>query len=228
MQLNSTLPDKVTQHWQIVKNGVHNFTQSVQQKATQTTDNTKAYLENNWQNVEKITNNTSEVIQKNINTAIHDLLSQYPWFFQILDIFTWGINHPVRGVIILLFTIAVLWSIIKAIVKIIETASWSIFKIPFILLQKFLKSLWIIFSQVGIFGLGKIQPNQFHYSKQQRLAEISRRLEVIHNEQKALLQEAAKLMKSDNRMIIPFASEKYQLNEPQRHKEHEERKEEEK
>jgi hypothetical protein len=61
MQLNPTLPDKVTQHWQIVKNGVHNFT--------------KAYLESNWQNVEKITNNTSEVIQKNINTAIHDLLS---------------------------------------------------------------------------------------------------------------------------------------------------------
>jgi hypothetical protein len=216
MQLNPNLPEKVTQHWQIVKNGVHNFTQSVQQKATQTTDNTKAYLENNWQNVEKITNNTSEVIQKNINTAIHDFLSQYPWFFQILEIFTWGINHPVRGVIILLFTIAVLWSIIKAIVRIIETASWSIFKIPFILLQKLLKTLWITFPKFGTFGIGKIQ------SKHQRLAEISQRLEVIHNEQKALLQEAAKLMK------IPFESENYELNEPQRHEEHEERKEEEK
>ena len=122
---------------------------------------------------------------------MHDFLSQYPWFFQVLEIFTWGINHPVRGGIILLFTIAVIWSIIKAIVKIIETASWSILKIPFILLQKLLKSLWITFPKVGIFGIGKIQ------SKQQRLAEISQRLEVIHNEQKALLQEAAKLMKSD-------------------------------
>ena len=214
MQLNPTLPDKVTQHWQIVKNGVNNFTQSVQQKATQTTDNTQAYLENHWQNVEKITDNTSEVIQKNINTTIHDFLSQYPWFFQILEIFTWGINHPVRGVVILLFTIAVLWSIIKAIVKIIETASWSIFKIPFILFQKILKSLWIKFARFGIFPIRK------PHSKQQRLAEISQRLEVIHNEQQALLQEAAKLMK------IPFASEKYELNEPQRHEEHEERKEE--
>ena len=214
MQLNPTLPDKVTQHWQIVKNGVNNFTQSVQQKATQTTDNTKAYLENHWQNVEKITDNTSEVIQKNINTTIHDFLSQYPWFFQILEIFTWGINHPVRGVVISLFTIAVLWSIIKAIVKIIETASWSIFKIPFILFQKILKSLWIKFARFGIFPIRKT------HSKQQRLAEISQRLEVIHNEQQALLQEAAKLMK------IPFASEKYELNEPQRHEEHEERKEE--
>jgi hypothetical protein len=226
MQLNSTLPDKVTQHWQIVKNGVHNFTQSVQQKATETTDNTKTYLENNWQNVEKITNNTSEVIQKNIHTAIHDLLSQYPWFFQILEIFTWGINHPVRGVMILLFTIAVFWSIIKAIVKVIETASWSILKIPFILLQKLLKSLWMTLSQVGIFGIGKIKTNQFNNNKQHRLAEISQRLEVIHNEQKALLQEAAKLMKSENTIIIPLASENYKLNEPQRHEGHEERKEE--
>ena len=66
----------------------------------------------------------------------HNYLSQYPWVFQILEIFTWGINHPVRGVIILLFTIAVFWSIIKAIVKVIETASWSILKIHLILLQK--------------------------------------------------------------------------------------------
>jgi hypothetical protein len=215
MQLNPILPDKVTQHWQIVKNGVHNFTQSVQQKATQTTDSTKAYLENNWQNVEKITNNTSEVIQKNINTAIHDLFSQYPWFFQILEVFTWGINHPVRGLITLLFTIALLGSIIKSIVKVIETASWSILKIPFILLQKLLKSLWMILSQLGIFGIGKIKTNQFNNNRQQRLAEISQRLEVIHNEQKGLLQEAAKIMKSENTMIIPFASEKDELNETQ-------------
>ncbi|MBE9230917.1 hypothetical protein IQ231_04245 [Cuspidothrix issatschenkoi LEGE 03284] len=215
MQLNPILPDKVTQHWQIVKNGVHNFIQSVQQKATQTTDNTKAYLENNWQNVEKITNNTSEVIQKNINTAIHDLFSQYPWFFQILEVFTWGINHPVRGLITLLFTIALLGSIIKAIVKVIETASWSILKIPLILLQKLLKSLWMTLIQLGIFGIGKVKTNQFNNNRQQRLAEISQRLEVIHNEQKGLLQEAAKLMKSENTMIIPFASEKDELNETQ-------------
>ncbi len=197
MQLNSNLSETVIRRWQIVKNGVNNFTQSIQQKATQTTDNTKAYLENNWQNVEKITNNTSEVIQKTINTSIHDLLSQYPWFFQILEIFTWGINHPVRGIIILLFTIAVIWSIIKAIVKIIETASWSILKIPFILIQKLLKTLWITFPKIG-----KIKNNQLKDSNQQRLAEISHRLEVIHHEQQALLQEATELMKSDSQNIM--------------------------
>ncbi|MDP5017425.1 hypothetical protein FJR11_05735 [Anabaena sp. UHCC 0187] len=210
MQLNSNLSETVIQHWQIVKNdisqNVNSFTQSVQQKTTQTTDNTKAALENNWHTVEKITNTTSGVIQKTINTSVHDLLSQYPWFFQILEICTWGINHPVRGVIILLFTIAVIWSIIKAIVKIIETASWSILKIPFILLQKLLKSLWITFSKVGTFGISKIQSNQLNDSKQQRLAEISHRLEVIHNEQKALLQEAAKLMKSDSQNSINNAN----------------------
>jgi hypothetical protein len=205
MQLNQNLSETVIQGWQIVKDSinqnVNSFTESVQQTATQTTDNTKDYLE-------KISNNTSGVIQKTINSYVHDFLLQYPWVFKILETITWGINHPVRGVIILLFIVAIIWSVIKAIVKLIETASWSILKIPFILLQKSLKSLWITFTKVGIFGIGKI-PNQLHDHKQQRLAEISHRLEVIHNEQQALLQEAAKLMKSD--------SEKYGLNEPQRH-----------
>ena len=76
MQLNSNLSATVTQRWQILKNGINqnldSFTQSIQQQATKTTDNTKDYLENNWHNVEKITNNTSGVIQKTINTSVHD------------------------------------------------------------------------------------------------------------------------------------------------------------
>ena len=209
MQINSNLSETFIQRWQIVKDGINEnlntFTESVQQTATQTTDHTKDYLENNWHVVEKISNNTSVAIQKTINNSVHDFLAQYPWVFKVLETITWGINHPLRGVIILLFTVAIIWSIIKAIVKLIETASWSILKIPFILLQKLLKSLWITFTKVGIFGIGKI-PNQLHDHKQQRLAEISHRLEVIHNEQKELLQEAAKLMKSN--------LEKYGLNEP--------------
>ena len=206
MQLNPNLSEAGIERWQIVKDDINqnlnSFTQSIQQTATQTTDHAKASLENNWHVVEKITNTTSGVIQKAINTSVHDLLAQYPWVFKVLEIFTWGINHPVRGVIILLFTMAVIWSIIKAIVKIIETASWSILKIPFILLQKLLKSLWITFTKVGIFGIGKNKNNQLNDNKQHRLAEISHRLEVIHNEQKALLQEAAKLMKSDTQNSI--------------------------
>ena len=223
MQLNFHLSDTFIQRWQIVKDGINQnlntFTESIQQTTTQTTDHAKDYLKNNWHSVEKISNNTSGVIQKTINNSFHDWLTQYPWIFKVLETITWGINHPLRGVIILLCTISIIWSIIKAIVKLIETASWSILKIPFILLQKLLTSLWITFTKVGIFGIGKI-PNQLHDHKQQRLAAISHRLEVIHNEQKELLQEAAKLMKLD--------SEKYGLNEPRRHEEHEGRKEEDK
>ena len=223
MQLNFHLSDTFIQRWQIVKDGINQnlntFTESIQQTTTQTTDHAKDYLKNNWHAVEKISNNTSGVIQKTINNSVHDFLAQYPWVFKVLETITWGINHPLRGVIILLCTISIIWSIIKAIVKLIETASWSILKIPFILLQKLLTSLWITFTKVGIFGIGKI-PNQLHDHKQQRLAAISHRLEVIHNEQKELLQEAAKLMKLD--------SEKYGLNEPRRHEEHEGRKEEDK
>ena len=47
MQLNSNLSATVTQRWQILKNGINqnldSFTQSVQQQATKTTDNTKDY-----------------------------------------------------------------------------------------------------------------------------------------------------------------------------------------
>jgi hypothetical protein len=221
MQINSNLPETVIQRWQIVKDGINknlnSLTESVQQTATQTTDNTKDYLENNWHTVEKITNTTSGVIQKAINTSIHDFLEQYPWIFKSLQILTWGISHPIKGVIFLLFTIAIIWSIIKVIVKIIETASWSILKIPCTLLQKLLRYFWITFTKFEIFRIGKIPANQLndheletgrlistniYQNKQQRLAEISHRLEVIHNEQQALLREAAKLIKSDSKNIL--------------------------
>ncbi|MTJ51933.1 hypothetical protein FJR38_04215 [Anabaena sp. UHCC 0253] len=221
MQLNSNLSEAAIQRWQILKDSIHqnlnSFTQSVQETATQTTDNTKATLENNWHSLEKITNTTSGVMQNAINTSVHDWLSKYPVVLKVLEIFTWGINHPVRGVIILLFIIALLWSIIKAIVKLIETASWSLLKIPFILLQKSLKSLWIVFGKYGNLRIKPVTDNQLnddnsegiklistniYPDKQQRLAEITYRLEVIHNEQQALLKEANELIKSDSQKII--------------------------
>jgi hypothetical protein len=215
MQLNSNLSETVIQRWQIVKDSIHENLNSFTESVQQTTDNTQDYLENNWHTVEKITNSTSGVMQKAINTSVHDFLSQYPWIFKLLETLTWGINHPVRGVICLLFIIAIIWSVIKAIVRVIETASWSILKIPFILLQQLLKFLWIQFSKVRIFGIGNIKNNQLNNlekvrlistnlypNKQQRLGEISRRLATIHDEQQALLQEAAKLMESERKNII--------------------------
>jgi hypothetical protein len=215
MQLNSNLSETVIQRWQIVKDSIHENLNSFTESVQQTTDNTQDYLENNWHTVEKITNSTSGVMQKAINTSVHDFLSQYPWIFKLLETLTWGINHPVRGVICLLLIIAIIWSVIKAIVRVIETASWSILKIPFILLQQLLKFLWIQFSKVRIFGIGNIKNNQLNNlekvrlistnlypNKQQRLGEISRRLATIHDEQQALLQEAAKLMESERKNII--------------------------
>jgi hypothetical protein len=111
--------------------------------------------------------------------------------------------------VILLFAIALIWSIIKAIVRLIETASWSILQVPLKLLQALIKVSFIFLTKVGSFAVQQITatekfdnlpalpPESFQPNKQQRLGEISQRLEAIQKEQNELLQEAADLIATD-------------------------------
>ncbi|WP_199271021.1 hypothetical protein, partial [Escherichia coli] len=105
--------------------------------------------------------------------------------------------------------LALLWSIIKAIVRLIETASWSILKVPLKLLLALFQVSFLSLTQVGSFAVQRITgakkadnfpvllPESFQPNKQQRLAEIYSRLEAIQKEQHELLQEAADLIATD-------------------------------
>ncbi|MDZ8134186.1 MAG: hypothetical protein RM049_02655 [Nostoc sp. DedQUE04] len=222
-QINIHLPNGVLQRLQSVKDfvggGVNSLSNSAQQageslKTTATTTTDRAIdtvttsLEQTWQTADKFKSTTSGAVKDVIASSVSDWLTQHPIFFRLVQILGWGANHPIISVVILLFALALLWSIIKAIVRLIETASWSILKVPLKLLQALIKVSFLSLTKVGNFAVQRITstkttdnppllPESFQPNKQQRLAEISSRLEAIQKEQHQLLQEAADLIAAD-------------------------------
>lgn len=230
LQIDIHLPDGVSQRWQSLKdsanasinslaNSAHQVRVSLQETATQTTDkaiNTvtttleqaKGSLEHSWQTAEEIKSTASGAIQTTITSAVSDWLAQHPVFLRLVQIQSWATNHPIISLVILLFAIALAWSIIKAIVRLIETAGWSILQVPLKLLQSLIKVSFLSLTKVGSLAMQQITGantsevlpvthTTIYQTKQQRLAEISRRLEEIQQEQHQLLQEAADLIASD-------------------------------
>ncbi|MEH2161312.1 MAG: hypothetical protein V7K38_09730 [Nostoc sp.] len=219
-QIDIHLPNGVLQRLQNVKdfvggsvNSLSNSAQlvgeSLKTTATTTTDTVATSLEQTWQTAEKFKSTTSGAVKDAMTSSVSDWLTQHPIFFRLVQILGWATNHPIISIVILLFAIAIIWSIIKAIVRLIETASWSILQVPLKLLQVLIKVGFLSLTKVGSFAVQQITatettdilpalpPENFQPNKQQRLAEISSRLEVIQKEQHELLQEAADLIASD-------------------------------
>ncbi|MEH2124035.1 hypothetical protein [Nostoc sp.] len=223
-QIDVNLPNGVLQRWQNVKDfvgeNVNSLSNSAQQageslKTTATTTTDKAIdtvttsLEQTWQTADKFKSTTSGAVKDAIASSASDWLTQHPIFFKLVQILGWATNHPIISVVILLFALALIWSIIKAIVRLIETASWSILQVPFKLLQALIQVSFQSLTKVGSFVVQQITgakktdnlldvlPESFQPNKQQRLAEISSRLEAIQKEQHELLKEAADLIASD-------------------------------
>ncbi|MEH2392503.1 MAG: hypothetical protein V7K21_12880 [Nostoc sp.] len=223
-QIDIHLPNGVLQGLQNVRdfvgenvnslnNSAQQFGESLKATATTTTDraiNTvTTSLEQSWQTADKFKSTTSGAVKDAIASSASDWLTQHPIFFRLVQILNWATNHPIISVVILLFALALVWSIIKAIVRLIETASWSILKVPIKLIQAFIKVSFFSLVKVGSFGVQRITatktienlpallPESFQQNKQQRLAEISSRLETIQKEQNELLEEAADLIAAD-------------------------------
>ncbi|MEH2211126.1 hypothetical protein [Nostoc sp.] len=223
-QINIHLSNGVLQRWQNVKDfvggSVNSLSHSAQQageslKTTATTTTDKAIdtvttsLEQTWQTAEQFKSTTSGAVKDAIASSASDWLTQHPIFFRLVQILGWGANHPIISVVILLFALALIWSIIKAIVRLIETASWSILKVPLKLLQTLIKVSFLSLTKVGSFAVQRMTatetidnlpallPEDSQPTKQQRLAEISSRLAAIQKEQHELLQEAADLIAAD-------------------------------
>jgi hypothetical protein len=148
-----------------------------------------------------------------INSAVNDWLIQHPTLWRLVQILDWSTNHPIISLIVLLFALTLIWSIIKAIMRLIEQASWSILQVPLKLIEAVLKfgffSLVKFFSvvfrkstnhDIAIDNLVLLEQNHqnIYPEKQQRLVEIAMRLEAIQQEQKELLQEASTLIAQDS------------------------------
>ncbi|QHG18414.1 hypothetical protein [Nostoc sp. ATCC 53789] len=219
-QIDINLPNGVLQGLQNVKdyvgggvNSLSNSAQQVRESLNTTTDKAidtvTTSLEETWQTAEKFKSTTSGAVKDVMASSVSDWLTQHPIFFRLVQVLGWATNHPIISIVILLFALALLWSIIKAIVRLIETASWSILQVPIKLLLALIKVSFLSLAKVGSFGIQKITatkitdnlpallPESFQPNKKQRLVEISHRLEAIQKEQHELLQEAADLIASD-------------------------------
>ncbi|MGB6301677.1 MAG: hypothetical protein WBF90_36605 [Rivularia sp. (in: cyanobacteria)] len=192
----------------------NSLTDKAQQTATQSTENAIDTFNNTIEKAKgSFEENLPQVsVQTVVNSSIADWFEQHPAFLGIIKFFNWAVNHPIVSVIIIVFSLAILWTIIKAIGRLIETASLSILKIPLILLGSLIKYCWLWLTKFGKLATNKLKNKKtvnhnselqlnentayqiISYNKQQRLEDISVRLSEIQKEQQELLQEAADIM----------------------------------
>jgi gas vesicle protein len=232
-QIDINLSEGIWQRFQqtkyFVKDSVNSLTNSAQQAGnsfketanqagdkaintvTKTWEQTKGSVEQSLQTAEQIKSTTSVAVQSAINSSMNDWLVQHPLFLKLIQILNWAANHPIISCVIFVFILAIVWSIIKAIMRLIEAASWSILQAPIKLLQALINVSFLSLRKFGSFVAQRMTGNQPsdevsalltesspipYQDKQQRLAEISHRLEAIQKEQHELLQEAADLIAS--------------------------------
>ncbi len=153
-----------------------------------------------------------QTFQGTIASSIGDWLQDYPALIKIFNILGWGTNHPIISLVIIILFLAIIFSIVKSIVSVIEKASWSLFKIPFQLIFALLKFAFTNLSKIAGYSFKQITKAKTSDTalalnvasfepiipdKQQRLTEISARLEELQKEQNQLLQEAAELISTD-------------------------------
>lgn len=225
---NITVSEKTFNHLlqakETIEENFHNITDKAQQvsddwkqTATQGTQNAIARFTNTVeQTKDSLEQNLPQVsVQNAITSSFTDWFEYHPAFLRIIKLFNWSINHPIISFIILIFSLAIFWSLIKAIGRLIESASLSILQIPLKLLQTLIQYSWrslskLINSTDLKFNLQKATNNNSElkldnnttyqiicYNKQQRLKDISVRLENIQKEQQELLQEAADILDSE-------------------------------
>jgi hypothetical protein len=148
-------------------------------------------------------------MQTAINNSVSEWLQAHPVVFRLVQLLVWATNHPIWGVVMLLFAFAIAWSLIKAISRLIETAWLALLQAPFKLSQALFgvsaKSLGKFKGLAVKQMVAKTTDPVLHNSNselipqdKQRIGEIFNRLEAIQNEQSELLQEVAAILASDN------------------------------
>lgn len=167
----------------------------------------KGSLEQTLQTTEQLKNTTSDAIQTAINSSVNDWLARHPVALRLVQALLWATNHPILSLVILLITVALAWSLIKAVGRLFEIAGLSLLQAPFMLGMALVGAGSQTLRKFGGLALKQLPSTQdpallsqhsgYEKDKQQRLAEISTRLEVISQEQNELLQEAAAILTTD-------------------------------
>ena len=142
-----------------------------------------------------------------ISASIEHALANY--FSQWLiahPYLAWTLAHPLPGIGLLLLTIFSLWGLIKAIGRGIEQIWLFLLTTPFRLLQPIFGLMWS-----SIRGIGHNQPSDEQLSLRslpnspERIDDIIDRLEILRQEQDALLRELSSLVGSASLKSNPGA-----------------------
>ncbi|PPS40373.1 hypothetical protein [Chroococcidiopsis sp. TS-821] len=147
-------------------------------------------------------------IQSAIASTVSDWLQDHPTILRLAEIFIWGIEHPIISLIVLLFVVAISWSLIKAIGRLIDRLVTSLWQAPLKLLQVGTISIFHTLHNLGRLMLNKPteqltlqQSSLVVKDKYQQLTEISTKLEALHQEQNELLKALMELL-SDEKVLF--------------------------
>jgi hypothetical protein len=209
-QIDINLSTEVLQRWQTAKNLFHHSVDSIANSAQQLSQSLKQIANTTSDQARDIVKTTLEQTgQTAIAASVNDWLTEHPAIFRLLHVLSWSVNHPIISLVILLLTLAVISSMIKGIMSLISQVSWSILQIPLKLMWSVIQFSFVSLTKLSSLPLKSVSEAKtppfipsnsqtVYQDKQQRLAEISRRLELIQQEQQQLLQEAANLMATDS------------------------------
>jgi hypothetical protein len=171
--------------------------------------------------IAKMTSTTQNAADTLADKAIAPLTSTPATFFQrwlqahptierLLHILNWAADRPMTSLILLLFLIAIAWSLIKSIGRLFENFWLLVLKIPFKLGYFLLRFVWRSLNKLSPRFIPKSPRNQIQQmqilpfsnaqfdrtERQQRLLEIATQLAVLNQEQNRLMQEALAILGS--------------------------------
>jgi hypothetical protein len=143
-------------------------------------------------------------------SLLQSWLESHPTMERALQIFNWAVNHPIVGTIILLFSIAIAWSLIKSLGRLLENFWLSVLQIPLKLGYFLIQVSWRSLHKLAPRLMQKFPQTQANrmqilpasatqintHNGSQRLLEISARLAVLNQEQNELIREALAILGS--------------------------------
>ncbi|MES1026369.1 hypothetical protein ABN584_26070 [Gloeocapsa sp. BRSZ] len=153
-------------------------------------------------------------IQSAIASSTSNWLQDHPAILHLVQILIWATEHPIISLILGLFVIAIAWSLIKAIGRLIDNITTTLLQTPLKLLQRA-----FIFVASSLGSLGNLASNKLLHNqtaeqlalqptstivikdKHQQIVEISNRLEAIQQEQNELLKALMEILASDEKHI---------------------------
>ncbi len=131
-------------------------------------------------------------------TSVTNWLQAHPVIFRFFNTIIWAIERPIISIAILVLTIVISLSIIKALNRLLETVGFSLLQAPFRLIARGFKLSWWGIRQNPHKNASNLAVNNANviitHNPQQRLAEISQRLQVLQKEHNELLQEATAIL----------------------------------